>query len=201
MKKLLLIGSVLLVAVSVYGQGTIVYNNRVTGSVVAPVFTNEAPGSMVAKTGNRSVDTPAGTQTYSGALLSGPTWRAVLYGGPLGTADASLVPITGSETTFRTGGFVGFITAPATPLAIPGVGEGSRARLQLRAFDTATGLTYDTSLNRGASLSFDSLPLGGQAPPPNMVGLTAFNVAVVPEPSTIALGALGAIFFLIRRRK
>lgn len=198
MKKLLLVGSVLLVAVGVYGQGTIVFNNRVTGSVVARIWGSDPANPTLLKTGNTAADFPAGTQTYGGPALDGPQWVAQLYGGPLGTADASLLPIT-PATTFRTGTAAGFING--ITVAIPGVLEAQRARLQVRVFDNTGGATYATSLNRGASLSFDSLPLGGLAPPPNMVGLTGFNVAVVPEPSTIALGALGTLFFLIRRRK
>jgi len=198
LKKLLLVGSVLLVAVQAYSQGSIVFNNRVTGSVVARIYGNQAGNSLELRTGNTATDTPAGTQTYSGPTLEGPQWVAQLFGGPLGTADASLVALT-PTTTFRTGLAAGFINGVV--VTVPGIGEGSRARLQMRVFDNTVASTYATSLNRGASLSFDSQPLGGVAPPPNMVGLTAFNVAVVPEPSTIALGALGTLFFLIRRRK
>lgn len=204
MKKLLLVGVGMLVAAGAFGQGLINYNTRIAGSVIAPVFGNEVGNPGLLKTGNRTNDFAPGTQTYTGALLSSnttPTMRAVLYAGPLGTPDASLQPVPGSVIEFRGAPFAGFILAP-TALAIPGVAAGNSARLQLRAFDTASGATYETSLNRGASLSFDSATLvSGTTPPNNLVGLTAFNVAVVPEPSTIALGALGAIFFLIRRRK
>jgi hypothetical protein len=34
-----------------------------------------------------------------------------------------------------------------------------------------------------------------------MIGLESFAVVPVPEPSTIALGLLGAAFLLLRRRK
>src|SRR5688572_2634375 len=125
MKKLLLVGSVLLAAVSVYAQGTIVFNNRVTGSVVAPIYGPQAPGSTELRTGNTATGTPAGTQTYSGAPLDGPQWVAQLYGGPLGTADGSLIAIAPS-TTFRTGAAAGFVNG--ITVAVPGVLEGQRAR-------------------------------------------------------------------------
>lgn len=202
MKKQLLVGSAMLVAVGAFAQGTVLFNNAVTGVVRAPVYGNEVGNPNALKTGNRASDTPPGTQTYTGTLLSGgagSTWIAQLYGGPLGTADGSLTPLL-LTTTFRTGTAAGFVNQ--VTVTVPGVPAGTAARIQMRAFDNATGATYETALNRGASLSFDSPPLGGLlALPANLVGLTGFNVAVVPEPSTIALGVLGAIFFLIRRRK
>ncbi|MDQ6630882.1 MAG: hypothetical protein M3Y82_03890, partial [Verrucomicrobiota bacterium] len=69
MKKLLLIGTALVIGVGAFAQGTIVYNNRVVGSIVAPVFGPEVGSPTLAKTGNTAAGFPVGTQTYTGAPL------------------------------------------------------------------------------------------------------------------------------------
>jgi hypothetical protein len=47
-----------------------------------------------------------------------------------------------------------------------------------------------------------SPPLGGEVtPPPNLIGLTPFQFFLIPEPSVLALGVLGAATLLLRRRK
>lgn len=184
---------------TVRGQGTIYFNNLVTGVVEAPVFGNEPTNPSLAKTGNRSEDVPQGSQTYGGSGLAGPSWIAQLYGGPLGTSDAALIPVF-PATTFRSANAAGFIYP--VQCIVEGVRQGESARLQLRVFDSTTGPNYDQALNRGASLSFNSLGLGGGLfPPSNLVGLTAFNVAVVPEPSTVIFYFLTFVcFFACRLR-
>jgi PEP-CTERM motif len=117
------------------------------------------------------------------------------------------------------GTFAGIWTAPSNPAVIPGVTTASDLPfLQVRVWDTKGGTinTWTEALNAwnagqialGVSDIFQSaFPLGGTAVPPNtqpnMQGLQSFNLTtVVPEPSTIALGILGAgCLFLLRRRK
>jgi hypothetical protein len=100
---------------------------------------------------------------------------------------------------------------------VPGVAPGATATLVARAWDNTTGGTYDQSTLRGIT-SFKTAALGGDVdgdpstPPataPSMVtgkadgfqNILLQNLAIVPEPSTIALGALGVAALLIRRRK
>jgi hypothetical protein len=190
-----------------YSQGTIVYYNRVAGSVVAPVYGLETPDSSVMKVGNTSAGFPAGTQTYTGPLLAGTGYSVGLWAGPEGSSELAFVP--GSLNSFRTGGFAGAINNSGGVIAIPGVSEGSRAALQLRAWDNIGGTitswegtfapTYFGS--RGASAIFTSPLLGGNAPPPNMAGLQSFHLYPVPEPSVIGLMVLSAFLFLGRRRR
>jgi hypothetical protein len=203
MKKTIIALLALSAAASVFAQGTIVYYNRVTGSIVAPVYAPEAPGSTVSKTGNTTGGFPAGTQTYAGAALAGTGFTAQLWAGAEGTAEGSLAVVPGSNKDFRTGGFAGAINNSGGVIAIPGVGEGSKAALQLRVWDNAGGTitSYDNAVIRGKSPVFTSLPLGLLAAPPNMVGLLSFNIYTVPEPSTFALLGLGALGMLVFRRK
>jgi len=189
MKKLIYVAAFLAASLSAYAQGTVSFNNRITGVVDAPVF--DVGGTV---------------------RLAGAAFFAQLYAGAAGTADAALVAI-GSPTPFRpvppatTG--QGYVVA-VSEVTVPGVAVGGTARIQMRAWDSTFG-TYGAALagngKAGFSASFDVANLGGQGPSgppsvaPNLVGLTSFSLTQVPEPSTIALGALGVAALLFRRRK
>lgn len=187
------------VTAGVFAQGTIVYYNRITGSVVAPVYGLEVPDPTVSKIGN--------SQTYTGPALAGAGYTASLWAGAAGTAANALTLVPDSLKGFRTGGFAGAIDNSGQLIAIPGVGEGSSAALQLRVWDNLGGTitSWEAALAAGvaagSSAVFDSLALGGLAPAPNMVGLESFNIYVVPEPSTFVLAGLGAAALLIFRRR
>jgi hypothetical protein len=82
--------------------------------------------------------------------------------------------------------------------------------VQLRAWEASGGSTYEAALAAGVRTGtgnvFSVGPLGGNDPgggppftDPNLTGFQSF--ALVPEPSTIALGLLGAAALLLRRRK
>lgn len=205
MKKLLLTLALAGSISSAFAQGTIVYYNRVAGSVVAPIYGVETPDRTVSKLGNTSAGFTAGTQVYTGTPLAGTGFSVALWGGL--SADAlALVP--GSLDTFRSGGFAGAIDNSGGVIAIPGVGEGVSAFLQVRAWDNLGGTVtswqqaLDLGVDRGASAIFSSPNLGGNAPPPNMAGMQSFNIYTVPEPSTFVLAGLGAAALMfIRRRK
>jgi len=184
MKKLIYVAALLVTSLSAYAQGTINFNNRIVGTVVSPVFD---VGGTVA--------------------LSGAAFFAQLYAGAAGTADANLVAV-GAPTTFRTGAGAGFVNA-ISEVVVPGVAVGGTARVQMRAWD-ATYPTYAAAFaagnaKLGSSTAFDVSPLGGPGSPPavpaSLSGLTSFSLTQVPEPSTIALGALGIAALLFRRRK
>jgi hypothetical protein len=201
MKKIILTLVALSAAASVFAQGTIVYYNRVSGSVVALIYGPELSDASLAITGNTASGTPVGTAVYTGGGLTGTGFTAELWAG---TSADSLAAVPGSQKDFRTGGFAGAINNSGGVIAIPGVGEAGSAALQVRAWDNAGGTitSWDAASIRGESAVFMSLPLGGLAPPPNMVGLESFNIhTAVPEPSTFALLGLGALGMMIFRRK
>jgi hypothetical protein len=198
------------------------------GIVNAAVFgpENNDPTSAVAKTGNTSAGNPMGTQTYSGAPLFagalGGTWTATLWAldstQVTGDKGANNLVLVGT-TTFRTltsGSFAGTINQPTAALAVPGVALSSQtASFQMRVWDTKGGtiatwaqVLQNPNVLRGESDIFTvPFSLGGTLVPPNtapnLQGLQSFNVyTAVPEPSVIALGALGAgCLLLLRRRK
>jgi hypothetical protein len=184
MKKLLLIGIVSVVGVSsVFAQGTIDFRNRITGTLDVPVF------------------------NLGGALLSGANFFAQLYFATSQTG--SLTAITPPDP-FRTGTGAGYWNAGADSTRIlPGIAAGSEVWLQVRAWDSTAGATYDLAKAAGGlygdSAIFRVPVTGGGGVPPGspaaMLGLTSFTLTQVPEPSTIALGVIGGLALFLRRRK
>lgn len=118
-------------------------------------------------------------------------FTAQLWGGPEGGTLAALTP----TTTFRTGNAAGYVTP--IDVVVPNVGIGSKATIELRAFN---GASFGASSIFGRSKAITVTLGGGNLPPAALQGLEGFTL--VPEPSTIALGILGgAALLLIRRRK
>jgi len=173
-----------LVTASSFAQGTVAFSNK-KGTVDAPVF--------------------IGT-TGTGAKAEGAGYVAQLYAG----ADAnSLAPI-GAAVPFRTGAGAGYWNpAPDAGRTIPTVAPGGTATIKVVAWNTAAGATYEQALAAGqaGSSSVFTVVTGGAGSPPglptDLVGLTSFAISAgaVPEPSVLALGAIGALGLLIRRRK
>jgi hypothetical protein len=212
MKKLILAGCVFTCAASVFAQGTIVFNNHVVGSIVAPVYGVDPANPSVPQSGNTANGFPVGTTVYGGATLSGTGFTAQLWGGPANSPVTALQAATGySLAGFRTGAAAGLWTTSADAAIIPGVGEGQIATLQVRAWDNAGGTITTwaaatapgSTVASGSSSLFQSQALGGVSAPPNLVGLLSFSLAggAVPEPSTFALAGLGAVALLIFRRR
>jgi hypothetical protein len=177
MKKLLLIAASMMVAVGLYAQGTVNFQN-IPPVPDAPVF---------------NID---GT-----TRLSGPNFQAMLYAGP----DAGNLAAVGAAVPFLAGEGAGYFIGGSR--AIPTVAPGATAFIEVRAWDSTSGASWEVATIRGQSMEPFSLVTGGlsvDGAPPTlpaiMTGMTSFNL--VPEPSTIALGILGAgALLLFRRRK
>ena len=164
---------------------------------------------------------PAGTQVYGGAALAGTGFTATLWANNANLADDQLQLI--STTAFRTQttlSLQGYIVAPTTAPIVPNTPNTSdRAKFQVRVWDNValTAITgkaagqqtwADVLANPTVARGFSpvlTLPFqlgAGSIGPPNDIGLQSFQLFVVPEPSVIALGVLGAgCLFLLRRRK
>lgn len=174
MKKLIIAAAALLVSIAAYGQGQLVINNRVPPDINARFI---LAGVDPAAATSSSIGTDYGVQ-----LLGGPV------GGTLVALDPASTTFRGAAGTAAAGYFNG-VTA-----TVPGVAAGANASILLRV--TGPGL--------GAGQDFGPYPVtlgGGVNPPPNLA-LGTTPLSVVPEPATLALGALGVgALLMIRRRK
>lgn len=205
MKKTLIVAFTMACAVSVMAQGKVTFNNRVVGTVVAPVYGVNPANPTEMLQGNTATGTPAGTMVYAGPALDGTGYSAQLFwGAGVGLGMEQLAP--GPMTSFRAGAAAGFITAVDGTLT--GSTIGSDLTLQLRAWDNMGGtvMTWDEAVAQqvahGWSKTFNHTAVGGGSlPAKNLVGLESFNIAVVPEPSSLALLGLGAAAMLIFRRR
>lgn len=92
---------------------------------------------------------------------------------------------------------------------IPSVLGGANADLQVLAWQGTPSDTFETATIRGNTAVFTQAvgtytPAGALPPSDSPLPLlmpTQIQLAVVPEPSTIALGVLGGLGLLFRRRK
>jgi len=210
MKNLAVIAIASLISASAFGQGQIFFNNRVVGTVVAPVYGVNPAAPTVRISGNAT--TNGGTANYTGIpLVSGTNFSAQVFYGPAGSAMGALQASAAStivpfRTTAATGGF---IQNQAAAVTLNGVPFDTTAAIQMRVWDNRNGTITswaqaiaDPTVATGFSDIFTSQTLAGPPnSPPQMVGLTSFNLTVVPEPSVIALGALALGALLLRRRK
>jgi len=187
MKKLIATAALCALSVSVFAQGRVNFSTQILG----------LPAGAIAK------DT-------AGAPLTG-SWHVQLWGAlGSGVTEDLLNPLSSVLTlSFAAGTFNGGTIYPKNPP--PGSITDSisgAATLQFRVWDSAVA-TWSALVQGnfgGASTPFAH---NITAPPDLNVNLTGFGTAnangfqliVVPEPSVIALGVLGALALLFRRRK
>jgi hypothetical protein len=199
MKTLLALATFGLIAVSGWAQGTVDFRN---GGITFP--------------------TPADRKVYyykaipgvNGPGLVGTTWVAGLWylaGADKGAQIGQAAQVGGRTFAFRpvTTMLPGCWVAPAgvSPIfTFPDVAVGGSATLQVRVWDSAKFATYDAAVAGGGDY-IPSAPFNYTVPAPGstpdkyyMDNLRAF--ALLPEPSTIALGLICvSSLFVLRRRK
>lgn len=196
MKKLLLLALCLASPAMMFGQGTVVFNNN--AGTQYRLWTNG----------------PVGGQSN---LMSGANgYRIGLYGSTdLGAAEGSLTLLllaTNAPIAAVAGRFDGGAAAAT------GLTAGTQIRFQLRAWTFSAGTSHAAALAAQAldplGVATGTSPLGtttvggGTVLPGALFGTSAglltggFQIAPIPEPSSVALGLLGlGAVALFRRRK
>lgn len=130
------------------------------------------------------------------------------YGQLLGGTTAGSLSAIGSPALFGAGPAAGIINSGS--FGITGTNPGDTYYYALAAWSSSAGATYAAALAAGAvtdsrvvgtpvQVTLGGTGPGGVFPVPTANGFN--NFSLVPEPSTIVLGLLGAGALLLRRRK
>jgi hypothetical protein len=146
-----------------------------------------------------------------GTKLSGDAFLAQLWAAPVGSAAFKAY---GDPVPFKSGVAAGYFLT-LVPVTLADVTPGGKVDVEIRAWRASAGATYDAAVlapmvaggNYGISLVISGLATGGVPDPATgipsvpspLVGLQGFSF-IVPEPSIMALGLLGAAFLVLRRR-
>ncbi len=180
MKKLIIIIAIIgCTLASAVAQGTIAFGN----SVASRIYTcNDYPGS------------PA----RLAAALDGFTFG--VFFGPAGSSEGALTQAPGTATIGAT--TPGVLTGAASVFALPGTEPGQVVSLQIRGWDSTGNVLGMTGVRQ--------VTLGPTAGPGTVIwqGASGINpnrfdplLVCIPEPSTIALGAMAGMFLLFRVRR
>ncbi len=201
-------------ACAVHAQGTVSLANYLALSS----YINVSYKATAAGLGGSSTGPTPTLQNFASEVGNGNNWTVALYGAAgAGDASSTLLPL-GISSTFANGVSDGVAGTWYTGVsaAVPGTVEGGQATVQLYAWYNGGGVltTYAAALAAGvptgesATATIASLggtPVGGGTPVvPASLPATLGNFTVttsVPEPSTIALGVMGASAFLMRLRR
>jgi len=193
--------------------------NKLAYIAVASAFAATAFGQGQVNVNNRTLSPAQLVTSSSGANLTGTSFVAQVVYGANGSTPATVL---GDNMPFR----VATTTSPGTwnpgtagIRTLTGFDTGAVVAMQVRVWDSAVFSSWDaasaaltagsnaTATEAGASAVF-TYTVGSASDPSSQAivnfrgfQLTAIPQTVVPEPTTIALGALGAAALLWRRRK
>jgi hypothetical protein len=196
MKKILVLSilGLTVAAVSSYGQGTIAFNTYVAdgGSGIITTYGNGSSSGGI-------------DSTFTGELLFSTTPITEAATTAL-TANAPLNPLwtVASTAMFNTPSTVavGYLTGPNFVYEPSGAGSGGGTfYFEIAAFD---GASYGAGSYDGHSASFQATMATGTtfASADQIDAMAPFQVfTTVPEPTTLALGGLGALSLLAFRRR
>jgi len=186
MKKLIIAAFALSTAAGVFAQGTVVFNNRISGATInqtTHVWGPSTASPSLSLVGLGSNDSPSGSVNFAGQGMSliGADGSGGKYGwtttfaqllGAEGSnqAETSLKPV-GQTTTFRSGTSLGDVaTITSTLSGSPGISSAAPfATFELVAWDNSTGL-YSTWAQASVAWQLGTIAAGKSAP---------FNVSAI----------------------
>jgi hypothetical protein len=176
MKKVLVAAAVVLASLSAHAlDGQLILSNRGTGYDARVTFAD----------GPKAGQFPDATYALQLYRVNGGSETAV-----------------GNAITFRASPASGFGYFPNTTLTIPNFGDASgTATFRYHAFDTADGSYGAAKTYHVISPDFTATVNVAPTPPVVTSAFPTAGLVFVPEPSTIALAALGGAALLFRRRK
>jgi hypothetical protein len=194
-------------------QGQFQWGNNIAGCR-ARIYAPNPNNPLEIRVGNAINGIPTGSQTYAGTLLSGTGFTAGIYVGRTASEVMAnhTTPLVNGTAPFGIGTSAGLLpTGGFTAVAENIPGGTANVNYQFRAWDNRNGtVTSWTQVMEAGGLiaagTSDILvfanPLGSATTtPPPTDGIRSFQLTQVPEPSLIALGALGLGALLLRRRK
>ena len=202
MKKLATLFAMTVVGLgTAWAQGTIDFHNPNT----FPLRVTDSAGNVT-------------TVGSAGSPLGPASVRVGLFTGPNGTTTIGQMTMVGMVTNSASSVplFVGTFNG-GNPYTITPSTPNAQIAFAFAAWSISTGaLTYDAALIASTGYATDTpsfgqnYTLGGFGSPPSLPGATfgsgagqinGLMLTPVPEPSTLALGLLGAAALLMRRRK
>ena len=214
MKKLLSSAFLGLGLVSAFGQGQV---NFLNGGATFATTANRYVYETVVGPGAINPNFPNFLGSADPNRLTGTTFVAGLWylaganrGAEIGSAVQAgrLFNFRASTTAEQNRGTWVVPIGASSLFTLDGVNFGSSATLQVRVWDGAKYASFEAAVaasgDFGRSESFNFIaPVQGELNPNAylMDNLRAFTVGLAPEPSSIALGLLGAVSLLLFRRK
>jgi hypothetical protein len=231
MKKTLpIVVSLLAGALGVYAQGQIEWDDYAPNAGLPKgsdgfeitVWQPQGPTGQVF--GNGAADVPAGTTTYTGVPIGGTAAGsgatgyangnnysiALYYGVGANVAEANLTQVPGAVATFSTAFAGSWLSSGGVDVTVPGVASGTVGTFALAAWYNGGGtITFAQASVTGSGDPYGmsnpaNITLAGPPSVPSTLNpITSFSLQsnTTPEPSTIALGLVGASAFLMRLRR
>jgi hypothetical protein len=200
MKTSLLITVGLFASLQLHGQGTVDFFNNGLNAPVLNSLTLDPNGTPLSAAAGTTFSVALYWSPYGPTSLTAPDQPFTQVGQSIHLGFLPPAP-PGSGAGYYQGGVV---TAPGV------VPPGGLGWFQVKAWETAYGMSYEQVAAAGpmngrtALLGVSSSvlvqtgnPGNAPTPPGHLIGISPILLAVVPEPSVVALGALSICVLLV----